>query len=273
MTPPKPTEGELAILRVIWERGPSTVRDIHEVLGRTRYTTVAEAAADHDRERPGPSRTTGPHAFLPRMPHRVADAAAAGEGSAGPRVRWLGRAARHAGPGDQARDTLGARRDSETHRSLAQGSRMAGRQRLFCSTAGGSRALGWGMLHALWQGALIAAAAALLLARMRGNDSSSRYAVALRRAHGRAGGVRPHHLANAGGPIGVPGVSVERLRIPGAMGRLRVDCRREWRIREARRGLAAAAAPPRERGAGAAAMAGTSSMRSRSLSASAAAYV
>ncbi len=40
MTLPKPTEGELAILRVIWERGPSTVRDIHQVLGRTQYTTV-----------------------------------------------------------------------------------------------------------------------------------------------------------------------------------------------------------------------------------------
>ena len=40
MKTPKPTEGELAILRVIWERGPSTVRDIHEVLGRTGYTTA-----------------------------------------------------------------------------------------------------------------------------------------------------------------------------------------------------------------------------------------
>jgi predicted transcriptional regulator len=40
MKPPKPTEGELAILQVIWDRGPSTVRDIHEVLGRTQYTTV-----------------------------------------------------------------------------------------------------------------------------------------------------------------------------------------------------------------------------------------
>jgi BlaI family penicillinase repressor len=40
MTLPKPTEGELAILRVIWERGSCTVRDIHQVLGRTQYTTV-----------------------------------------------------------------------------------------------------------------------------------------------------------------------------------------------------------------------------------------
>ena len=38
---PKPTEGELAILSVLWERGPSTVRQVHETLGRdTAYTTV-----------------------------------------------------------------------------------------------------------------------------------------------------------------------------------------------------------------------------------------
>jgi BlaI family penicillinase repressor len=40
---PKPTVMELAILRVLWERGPSTVRDVHEVLEAekpTGYTTV-----------------------------------------------------------------------------------------------------------------------------------------------------------------------------------------------------------------------------------------
>jgi BlaI family penicillinase repressor len=39
---PKPTDAELAILRVLWSRGPSTVRQVHEVLGRQRamaYTT------------------------------------------------------------------------------------------------------------------------------------------------------------------------------------------------------------------------------------------
>ena len=29
---PRPTDAELAILRVLWERGPSTVRQVHEVL-------------------------------------------------------------------------------------------------------------------------------------------------------------------------------------------------------------------------------------------------
>jgi BlaI family transcriptional regulator, penicillinase repressor len=41
--PPKPTEAELAILRVLWQRGPSTVRQVHQVLNevkKTGYTTV-----------------------------------------------------------------------------------------------------------------------------------------------------------------------------------------------------------------------------------------
>jgi len=40
---PRPTDAELAILGVLWERGPSTVRQVHEVLADTRdtgYTTT-----------------------------------------------------------------------------------------------------------------------------------------------------------------------------------------------------------------------------------------
>src|SRR5215213_5843697 len=41
---PRPTDAELAILRVLWERGPSTVRQVHEVLvsrvGPAAYTTA-----------------------------------------------------------------------------------------------------------------------------------------------------------------------------------------------------------------------------------------
>lgn len=40
---PRPTDAELAILRVLWERGPSTVRQVYEVLSAERelgYTTA-----------------------------------------------------------------------------------------------------------------------------------------------------------------------------------------------------------------------------------------
>ncbi len=40
---PRPTDAELDILRVLWDLGPSTVRDVHTTLQRQReigYTTV-----------------------------------------------------------------------------------------------------------------------------------------------------------------------------------------------------------------------------------------
>lgn len=40
---PRPTDAELEILRVLWEQGPATVRQVHEALAKTRetgYTTT-----------------------------------------------------------------------------------------------------------------------------------------------------------------------------------------------------------------------------------------
>lgn len=40
---PRPTDAELAILRILWQLGPSTVRNVNEALNETRetgYTTV-----------------------------------------------------------------------------------------------------------------------------------------------------------------------------------------------------------------------------------------
>src|SRR3954452_2912923 len=42
-SPPRPTDAELEILTVLWSRGPSTVRDVHETIVARRpaqYTTV-----------------------------------------------------------------------------------------------------------------------------------------------------------------------------------------------------------------------------------------
>ncbi len=41
--PPRPTDAELEILRVLWDRGPSTVREVLNVISQSRetgYTTV-----------------------------------------------------------------------------------------------------------------------------------------------------------------------------------------------------------------------------------------
>ena len=43
MPPRRPTDAELEILTVLWSRGPSTVRAVHEVIAKRRpaqYTTV-----------------------------------------------------------------------------------------------------------------------------------------------------------------------------------------------------------------------------------------
>lgn len=40
---PRPTDAELAILRVLWERGPSTVRQVHESLTPVRPTAYTTA--------------------------------------------------------------------------------------------------------------------------------------------------------------------------------------------------------------------------------------
>lgn len=40
---PRPTDAELEILTILWSRGPSTVRDVHEVIAKRKaaqYTTV-----------------------------------------------------------------------------------------------------------------------------------------------------------------------------------------------------------------------------------------
>lgn len=42
-TSARPTSAELEILGVLWQRGPSTVREVHDVLGKSRrtgYTTI-----------------------------------------------------------------------------------------------------------------------------------------------------------------------------------------------------------------------------------------
>jgi len=41
---PRPTDGELSILRILWERGPSTVRQVHELLAQERPAAVYTTA-------------------------------------------------------------------------------------------------------------------------------------------------------------------------------------------------------------------------------------
>jgi predicted transcriptional regulator len=67
---PRPTDGELAILRVLWRRGRSTVRQVKEALGdQTGYTTALKllqimtekGLVTRDESRPT-------HVYEPRLP-------------------------------------------------------------------------------------------------------------------------------------------------------------------------------------------------------------
>lgn len=40
---PKPTNSEIDILRILWEQGPSTVREVQEALGKARKTGYTTA--------------------------------------------------------------------------------------------------------------------------------------------------------------------------------------------------------------------------------------
>ena len=66
----RPTDGELAILRVLWDRGPSTVRQVHEALGDrgVRYTTtlkIMQNMAEKGLVRRDESRMT--HVYAPAI--------------------------------------------------------------------------------------------------------------------------------------------------------------------------------------------------------------
>ena len=79
MTTPNPTEGELAILRVLWARkAPLTVREVHETLSRsksTAYTTVLKMLtimADKGLVRRDDSERS--HTYVPVDPEPVVQA-------------------------------------------------------------------------------------------------------------------------------------------------------------------------------------------------------
>ncbi len=94
----KPTDAELGILRVLWTRGPSTVREVAEALDREgAYTTVLklmQIMTDKGLvKRDDSSRT---HVYQGDLVRRQ-DAEAAGHRSARQSIRRIGGQARAAG--------------------------------------------------------------------------------------------------------------------------------------------------------------------------------
>jgi predicted transcriptional regulator len=79
----RPTAGELAILHVLWTRGPSTVREVHEQLSAekpTGYTTVLkllQIMAEKDLVRRDEKRRA--HVYRARFPREQTQAQIVGD--------------------------------------------------------------------------------------------------------------------------------------------------------------------------------------------------
>lgn len=73
---PKPTGAELAILGVLWRRGPSTVRQVHEALNavkETGYTTVLKfMQIMHEKGLLSRDETPYAHVYQARLPQEEA---------------------------------------------------------------------------------------------------------------------------------------------------------------------------------------------------------
>ena len=69
--PPRPTDAELGILRVLWQQGPCTVRQVQETLNRakkTGYTTVLKLLQIMtDKELVVRDESSRTHIYRPRM--------------------------------------------------------------------------------------------------------------------------------------------------------------------------------------------------------------
>ncbi|MEO5926837.1 MAG: BlaI/MecI/CopY family transcriptional regulator [Bryobacteraceae bacterium] len=83
MQPPRPTDAELEILTVLWSRGPSTVRAVHEAIVERRpaqYTTVLKQLQIMDEkglvQRDESERA---HVYAPANPRESTQAQLAGD--------------------------------------------------------------------------------------------------------------------------------------------------------------------------------------------------
>ena len=164
-------DAELAILRVLWDRGPSTVRQVHDVLNRERpaaYTTALKLLQIMTEkglvERDERDRT---HIYRARLSEEqtqrqlirdLVDRAFDGSAS---KLVMQALASRRATP-DELREIRraidGARQESRPRRrSTASAGRaeMNATDALFHQPA--AQAVGWALLHFVWQGAVVAA--------------------------------------------------------------------------------------------------------------------
>src|ERR1700684_727647 len=81
--PTKPTDAELEILTVLWSRGPSTVRDVHEIIASRKpaqHTTVLKQLQVMTEKALGPrDETQRSHVYQPTRPREWTQRQLAGD--------------------------------------------------------------------------------------------------------------------------------------------------------------------------------------------------
>jgi BlaI family transcriptional regulator, penicillinase repressor len=107
---PKPTDSELAVLRVLWERGASTVREVHESMAEERtigYTTtlkrlqvMTEKGLTHRESHRGQHLYSATHAEVDTQRHLLADLLDRAFGGSTSKLVIQALTSRPASPGD-----------------------------------------------------------------------------------------------------------------------------------------------------------------------------
>ena len=186
---PRPTDAELAILRVLWQLGPSTVRQVHDVLMRDRptaYTTALKLLQimtekglvrrdESDRTHIYQSRLTEEQTQR-QLIRDLMDRAFGGSSSklvmqALASKRAIDRRARRNSPHARAGEIERRSGDEITGRFV-----MTAIEHLIQQPA--AQAIGWALLQFVWQGALVGLLFAAALFALRRSAADVRYVVA-----------------------------------------------------------------------------------------------
>ena len=174
---PRPSDFELAILRVLWQMGAGTVRQVFEALQAERqlgYTTVLKTMQIMVEKGLLRRDESAKSHVPPARGGAPGDQARHGAGSGGQGLRGLGITAAGPRAARQSSQRLGTGRDPSPHRSDSLGTEA---EMNWVDAAMVFR-LGWTLIDFLWQGVALAGALALMLWSTKGRSPRLRYGLA-----------------------------------------------------------------------------------------------
>ena len=189
MKTPRPTDAELAILRVLWDRGPSTVRQVHDILMRERptaYTTALKLLQIMTEKglvsRDEADRT---HIYHPRLSQEqtqrqlIRDLVDRAFGGSSSQLVLQALSAKRASAEElvEIRRLLDSRKfQDKTDGRASLEDTMTAIELVISQPV--AHAIAWALLQFVWQGALIGILTARALVALRTSAADVRYVVA-----------------------------------------------------------------------------------------------